>query len=75
MRHVLPEQSEQQCVYPDLAKHQNEHLTFLADVKQIYQKFEEGKASPIELVEFLKRWLLNHIAVSDKKYAPFFSKL
>jgi hemerythrin len=38
-------------------------------------EFEAGNTAPIELAQFLKKWLLNHIAVSDKQYAPFLAKL
>ena len=32
----------------------------------------DGKLSlPIEVIQFLKEWLLKHIVGSDKKYTPY----
>jgi hemerythrin len=64
-----------QADYPGLAEHQKEHKAFVAKVLTAVQAFEEGKAYPQDLALFLKDWLLNHIAVSDKKYAPYLEKL
>jgi len=61
--------------YPELDEHKKQHEEFVVEIKKSIKLFEYGKAAPIELVNFLKDWLLNHIAVSDKKYAPYFAKL
>jgi hemerythrin len=61
--------------YPDMAAHVKEHESFVATVVEAVKNFEEGKAEPITLARFLKQWLLNHIAVSDKKYGPYLKDL
>ncbi|MDR2662978.1 MAG: bacteriohemerythrin [Treponema sp.] len=61
--------------YPDLAAHVKEHESFVATVVEAVKTFEEGKAEPLALARFLKHWLLNHIAVSDKKYGPYLKDL
>jgi hemerythrin len=64
-----------QAAYPDLTAHQKEHEIFVAEIIKQVKAFEEDRNDPGELVEFLKNWLLNHIAVSDKKYAPYLAGL
>jgi hemerythrin len=61
--------------YPELEAHKAEHTDFVKTVVQAVKDFEEGNSEPIALARFLKKWLLNHIAVSDKKYAPYLAKL
>jgi hemerythrin len=57
--------------YPDLTAHQEEHDSFVKTVIEAVKNFEEGSTQPIELARFLKKWLLTHIALSDKKYEPY----
>jgi len=61
--------------YPDFDAHKKEHESFLAEVKSAFSKFKESDTAPIDLAVFLKKWLLNHIAVKDKLYAPYLAKL
>ena len=63
------------AAYPDLPAHQTEHIEFAAEVIKLTKKFEEDKAEPVELARFLKAWLMNHIAVTDKRYTPYLAKL
>jgi hemerythrin len=58
--------------YPDYAAHKKEHEDFVAEVLRQVRLFEQGKTAPLSFAQFLKNWLLNHIAVMDKKYSPFF---
>ena len=64
-----------QAGFPNLSEHRKQHDDFLETVIKAMQEFETGKTAPIELAQFLKKWLLNHIAVSDKQYAPYLAKL
>jgi hemerythrin len=57
--------------YPDLPAHKKEHELFIAQVLNSIKSFEAGGTEPAVLASFLKDWILNHIAVSDKKYAPY----
>ena len=61
--------------YPDVKEHRKQHDDFVTTVLKSMQEFEAGKTAPVELARFLKHWLLNHIAVTDKKYAPYLAKL
>jgi len=61
--------------YPDFDNHKKEHENFLAEVKNSFTRFKESDEAPIGLAVFLKKWLLNHIAVKDKLYTPYVKKL
>ena len=64
-----------QAEYPEVNEHRKQHDDFMMSVLKAMHEFEAGKAAPLELALFLKDWLLNHIAKSDKQYAPFLEKL
>ena len=64
-----------QAGFPKLAEHRKLHDDFLNTVMQTIQDFKAGKIAPVELAKFLKKWLLTHIAESDKQYAPYLAKL
>jgi hemerythrin len=61
--------------YPGLPEHKKEHEAFVKTVIGAVKSFENDTIDPIELARYLKNWLLNHIAVSDKQCAPYFMKL
>ena len=63
-----------QADYPDFAVHKAEHEKFISTVINAVKEFEEGNSEPLSLARFLKQWLLNHIAQSDKKYAPYLER-
>ena len=70
--HFFTEEKYMKTVnYPDFVVHKKEHDLFVATVIESVRKFEEEKTEPIELARFLKKWLLTHIAESDKRYAPY----
>jgi hemerythrin len=60
-----------QAAYPELEQHKKEHAAFVSTVQETVAAFEQGRADPLDLAVFLKEWLLSHIAISDKKYAPY----
>ena len=62
-------------LFPDLESHKKQHHKFLFDVVNLANEVESGNTAPIEMVRFLKNRLLNHIAVSDKQYAPYMKKI
>jgi hemerythrin len=61
----------QKTNYPDSAAHKAEHDAFVAEVLSQVKKFETGACTPLDFALYLKNWLLNHIAVSDKKFTPY----
>ncbi len=61
--------------YPGLAKHRIEHDSLKTKVRKIKSDFDSGKTViSIEVMQFLKDWLVNHIMHSDKEYSPFLVK-
>ena len=61
--------------YPHLNAHIEQHSTFLSELVNLIKRFESGDTAPIDMAIFLKGWLINHIGVSDKQYAPYIAKL
>jgi hemerythrin len=64
-----------QADYPGLQSHKKEHEDFVFEVIKAVKEFETGNTAPITMARFLKNWLLNHIAVTDKQYSPYLKKL
>lgn len=55
--------------YPDFAAHKAEHDTLVAKVTKFEADFKAGHIGmSIEVLEFLKDWLVGHIQGSDRKY-------
>ena len=60
--------------YPGLKGHRREHYELMKQVSEFKSRLAEGKASfSLELMSFLKDWLVNHIKVTDMKYRDFFA--
>lgn len=58
--------------YPDFLAHKSEHDHLTETVMDIQCRFRSNETGlTIEVMEFLKDWLRNHILGSDKKYSPF----
>lgn len=57
--------------YPNLTKHKGEHAALVKQALDIQKDFKAGKALPQNLLQFLKDWLMKHIAGEDKQYGPF----
>ena len=58
--------------YPALSAHKIEHESFVSRITNLQERF---KSSPVvmldlELMSYLRNWLLTHIQGSDKKYGP-----
>jgi len=58
--------------YPDTPAHKKIHKELVAKVAAFGEDFKSGKASvTMDLMDFLKDWLINHIMKTDMAYAPF----
>jgi len=52
--------------------HKKEHTELLKKVNLYAEQYQNGKIMmSMEIMDFLKEWLLNHILVTDKGYSPF----
>lgn len=58
--------------YSESQAHKNEHHALLQQVNDLQQKMQEGDFMiSVEVMLFLKEWLINHILKTDKAYAVF----
>lgn len=58
--------------YPELAEHKKIHAAFVSKVAEFKEGLENGKlALSLDLMNFLKDWLLNHIMKEDRKYMEY----
>ena len=56
--------------YNDLSQHKKIHVDFIEKVTDFQVKFKEGKRLlSVEILNFLRDWLISHINGEDKKYA------
>ena len=71
----VEERIMQKINYPEYSLHKAEHESFVLELLKQMNNFEQGKCTSLDFALFLKNWLLNHIAVTDKKYSPFFKNI
>lgn len=58
--------------YPGLSQHRKQHSDLTEKVYQYQKEYRSGKMTiSIELMDFLKNWLVSHIQGTDKLYSPF----
>ena len=62
--------------YPTLAIHKQEHLKLTKQVIDFRTQFETGQSRiSVQVMQFLKEWLIHHILETDKHYGPFFARM
>jgi hemerythrin len=62
--------------YPGYEQHKAEHEELINQLSQLKEEVDSGKHSvSFQLLHFLKRWLTNHIATSDKSCHDFFATI
>ena len=60
--------------YPKLEEHLEEHNFFVQRLKEIQEDYRQGNSSAsLDIVVFLKDWLIDHILKSDAEYSNFIS--
>lgn len=61
--------------YPDYEEHRDAHADLVRKVVDFQAQLKSGKkVFSVELMSFLKDWLLNHILKTDKRYSGFFKQ-
>ncbi len=61
--------------YPEYQYHKEEHLDFSTKARTYQNRVINGDYHIAnEILEYLKRWLANHIQKTDKKYTNYFNK-
>ncbi len=62
--------------YVEYYNHKKEHDEFIDKVTDLDRRFREGKIIvSFEITNFLKKWVIDHILKSDKKYSLHFTKM
>jgi len=79
--HFQREESIQRNIqYPNSLHHRGLHSTLLSELNELKQKIIETKTTDEiekkapEIVEFLKRWLVNHVLNEDLLLKPYLEK-
>lgn len=61
--------------YPEYENHRYEHEKLTDEVKRFYDDFNSGKAVlSVQIMNFLRNWLMDHIVVKDKKFGKFLNE-
>jgi len=62
--------------YPEYTKHKEEHQLFIDTVNEFIQIYRSGSQTlSSKTIDFLNKWFLTHILVTDKQYSPFLNNL
>ncbi|MBI2418898.1 MAG: hemerythrin family protein [Ignavibacteriales bacterium] len=58
--------------YPETAIHKKQHCDLVEQVAALQKKFESGeKVLTMDVMNFLRDWLHDHIVGSDKNFGPY----
>ncbi len=61
--------------FSETVRHKNEHKQFVKKVQAFQNEFKTGKnVLTIEVMNFLRDWLINHIKGTDKRYSQCFNE-
>lgn len=61
--------------YPDSAPHKEQHKLFVSKIAGFKNDIVVGNANlSMDIIQFLKDWLINHIKGVDMKYKQFFNE-
>ncbi len=76
MSHFEREEDFMEIVnYPDLTSHKAAHEILAEKTRELIKRNNEGRGNiPIETLEFLKGWWVNHITFQDMLYKPYMKK-
>lgn len=59
--------------YPQYEEHKKHHQSLTRQVLDIQHKVKNREATvSMDLLNFLRSWLTNHIMIEDKHYSPYF---
>jgi hemerythrin len=58
--------------YQEYENHRYEHEKLTDEVKRFFDDYQAGKALlSVQIMNFLRSWLMDHIVVKDKKFGKF----
>lgn len=59
-----------------LEKQKQEHAVFMATMIELRKQYAQGHmVSAIDIMNFLKSWLIDHIMYQDKKYSDYIKEI
>lgn len=63
--------------FPDIEAHKAEHRRLETHVRDVCGRYRAGERGALneQVVEFLKKWLTEHILVTDKSYRPWVERV
>jgi hemerythrin len=62
--------------YPEMKEHISDHQEFIAKVAGFQKSLEQGtQGLPVDIISFLRVWLLAHISSIDSKCGAFFREM
>jgi hemerythrin len=69
------EEYMQKFSYPGLAEQKTQHALFIKKIAEYQKGLHDKKLGlSVDVMKFLKEWLVNHIQVIDAKYSDTFHK-
>jgi hemerythrin len=71
----MEEELMAQFDYPDRAAHREAHEGVRIQVERLVDQFHRGGLDPLELVDFMERWLQEHVQREDRPLAKFLNSL
>ena len=61
--------------YPNAAAHKEAHAKLLENARALKEQHDAGATMmSLEVIEFLKDWVTDHIKGDDRQYAAFFAE-
>jgi hemerythrin-like metal-binding protein len=61
--------------YPGLTVHQTKHSDLIKQIEKFAARFEQGEVTlSLDLMNFLRDWLANHIQRVDHEYGPWLNE-
>ncbi|KIL96789.1 Hemerythrin [Paramagnetospirillum magnetotacticum MS-1] len=63
--------------FPEIEPHKAEHRRLEGQVRDIVSRYQAGERGALDeqVVELLKKWLTQHIQVTDKSYRPWVERV
>ena len=73
---IAEEQSMRAHNYRDLDKHKKEHDRLLQQTMDLQNKLQEGgKVFSMDVIYFLRYWIMNHVTNSDTAYDAYLERI
>ncbi|WP_164521400.1 bacteriohemerythrin [Iodobacter ciconiae] len=74
--HFIAEETFMQAAhFPDFPEHKQEHQKFVSYIIKEKERASQTGNISLDLMHFLRDWLVQHILVSDKSYVDYMEKM